>query len=44
MSNVVVTGGTSLTQGFNDRLQNELTTLAGGMKMKIREVISFDEF
>jgi actin-related protein 4 len=36
-SNVVVTGGTSLTQGFTDRLHSELTSLAGGMKLKIRE-------
>lgn len=41
MSNVVVTGGTSLTQGFNDRLQAELTALAGGMKMKIRKFQDF---
>lgn len=36
LSNVVVTGGTTLTQGFTDRLQAELTLLAGGMKLKIR--------
>lgn len=36
-NNIVVTGGTTLTQGFNDRLQHELQQLAGGIKLRIRE-------
>lgn len=39
-SNIVVTGGTTLTQGFVDRLQVELTNVAGGMKLKIRGLLS----
>lgn len=35
LSNVVVTGSTSLINGFNDRLHNELTTAYPGMKVKI---------
>ena len=31
-----MTGGTTLLPGFIDRLQNELQTLAPGMKIKIR--------
>jgi actin-related protein 4 len=36
-NNIVVTGGTTLTQGFVDRLQAELTSVSMGMKTKIRE-------
>lgn len=36
LSNVVVTGGTTLIPGFLERLNQELTTLAGGVKLKIR--------
>ena len=36
LGNIVVTGGTTLLPGFIDRLQNELQTLAPGMKIKIR--------
>lgn len=37
LSNIVVTGGTSLIQGFNDRLNNELNSISGGgIKVKIR--------
>ncbi|KAM0752722.1 Actin/actin-like protein [Meredithblackwellia eburnea MCA 4105] len=43
MSNVVVTGGTSLMQGFTDRLQTELTGLAGAMKLKIHAPSSYAE-
>lgn len=35
MGNIVVTGGTTLLPGFVDRLQGELSALAGGMKLKI---------
>lgn len=35
LSNVVVTGSTSLINGFNDRLHNELITMYPGMKVKI---------
>ncbi|ORY81735.1 actin family [Leucosporidium creatinivorum] len=39
-NNIVVTGGTSLTQGFVDRLQTELAGLSGGMKTKIHAASS----
>lgn len=35
LGNVVVTGSTSLLNGFNDRLNNELTTMYPGLKIKI---------
>ncbi|CAK7197384.1 Actin-related protein 4 [Sporothrix eucalyptigena] len=35
LGNVVVTGSTSLLNGFNDRLNNELTTMWPGVKIKI---------
>ncbi|KAI1809429.1 chromatin remodeling and histone acetyltransferase complexes subunit putative [Poronia punctata] len=35
LGNVVVTGGTSLLNGFNDRLNNELMTMHPGMKIKL---------
>lgn len=35
LSNVVITGSTSLINGFSDRLHNELTTAYPGMKVKI---------
>jgi actin-related protein 4 len=35
LGNVVVTGGTSLLNGFNDRLNNELTTMYPNMRIKI---------
>lgn len=35
LGNIVVTGSTSLINGFNDRLYNELTTMQPGMKIKI---------
>lgn len=35
LANVVVTGGTSLINGFNDRLNNELAVMYPGMKVKI---------
>lgn len=35
LGNVVVTGSTSLINGFNDRLNNELSTMYPGMKIKI---------
>lgn len=35
LGNVVVTGSTSLLNGFNDRLNNELTALWPGVKIKI---------
>ncbi|KAI9899224.1 hypothetical protein N3K66_005685 [Trichothecium roseum] len=35
LANVVVTGSTSLINGFNDRLNNELTTMYPGLKIKI---------
>lgn len=35
-SNIVVTGGTTLTQGFTDRLQAELAAMSSSMKLKIR--------
>ncbi|KAB5549924.1 actin-related protein 4 [Coniochaeta sp. 2T2.1] len=35
LSNVVVTGSTSLLNGFNDRLNNELTMLYPGVRVKI---------
>lgn len=38
VSNVILTGGTTLTQGFADRLQSELTQISNGMKLKIREI------
>jgi len=40
LSNVVVTGGTTLIPGFLERLNQELTTLAGGVKLKIRKSTS----
>ncbi|KEY65110.1 hypothetical protein S7711_04200 [Stachybotrys chartarum IBT 7711] len=35
LSNVVITGSTSLINGFNDRLNNELTAMYPGLKIKI---------
>ncbi|KAK3945457.1 putative actin-related arp4 class protein [Diplogelasinospora grovesii] len=35
VGNIVVTGSTSLLNGFNDRLNNELTTMFPGLKIKI---------
>ncbi|KAI5920687.1 chromatin remodeling and histone acetyltransferase complexes subunit putative [Camillea tinctor] len=35
LGNVVVTGGTSLLNGFNDRLNNELATIYPGVKIKL---------
>ncbi|KAK8927459.1 Actin-related protein 4 [Metarhizium anisopliae BRIP 53293] len=35
LANVVVTGSTSLINGFNDRLSNELTAMYPGLKVKI---------
>lgn len=35
LGNVVVTGSTSLINGFNDRLNNELTNMYPGVKIKI---------
>lgn len=35
LGNVVVTGATSLINGFNDRLNNELTNMYPGVKIKI---------
>ena len=35
LNNVVVTGSTSLINGFNDRLNNELTAMHPGLKIKI---------
>lgn len=35
LGNVVVTGGTTLLNGFNDRLNNELMAMHPGMKIKI---------
>ncbi|KAK2594986.1 Actin-related protein 4 [Conoideocrella luteorostrata] len=35
LANVVVTGSTSLINGFNDRLSNELTVMYPGLKVKI---------
>ncbi|ODA76093.1 hypothetical protein RJ55_08376 [Drechmeria coniospora] len=35
LANVVVTGSTSLINGFNDRLNNELMTMYPGLKVKI---------
>ena len=35
LGNVVVTGSTSLLNGFNDRLNNELTQMYPGLKIKI---------
>ncbi|KAG6018433.1 NuA4 histone acetyltransferase subunit [Claviceps citrina] len=35
LANVVVTGSTSLINGFNDRLFNELTAMYPGLKVKI---------
>ncbi|CAH0056630.1 unnamed protein product [Clonostachys solani] len=35
LANVVVTGSTTLINGFNDRLQNELAAMYPGMKIKI---------
>ncbi|CAK7242575.1 MAG: Actin-related protein 4 [Sporothrix thermara] len=35
LGNVVVTGSTSLLNGFNDRLNNELTAMWPGVKIKI---------
>ncbi|KAH7321237.1 actin family [Stachybotrys elegans] len=35
LANVVVTGSTSLINGFNDRLQNELTAMYPGLKVKL---------
>ncbi|KAI9171737.1 actin [Paramyrothecium foliicola] len=35
LANVVVTGSTSLINGFNDRLNNELTAMYPGLKIKI---------
>lgn len=35
LGNIVVTGGTSLLNGFNDRLNNELVAIYPGMKIKL---------
>lgn len=35
LSNIVVTGATSLLNGFNDRLNNELTQMYAGAKIRI---------
>lgn len=35
LGNVIVTGSTSLLNGFNDRLNHELTTMYPGLKIKI---------
>ncbi|OTB05061.1 hypothetical protein M426DRAFT_320120 [Hypoxylon sp. CI-4A] len=35
LGNIVVTGGTSLLNGFNDRLNNELMAMFPGMKIKL---------
>ncbi|KAI2625994.1 Actin/actin-like protein [Hypomontagnella submonticulosa] len=35
LGNIVVTGGTSLLNGFNDRLNNELMGMYPGMKIKL---------
>ncbi|KAI1175564.1 chromatin remodeling and histone acetyltransferase complexes subunit putative [Nemania sp. FL0916] len=35
LANVVVTGGASLVNGFNDRLNNELMNMHQGMKIKL---------
>jgi len=35
LGNIVVTGGTSLTYGFNDRLNNELQAAFPGVRCKI---------
>jgi actin-related protein 4 len=35
LANIVVTGSTTLINGFNDRLNNELTAMYPGMKIKI---------
>ena len=35
LANLVVTGSTSLINGFNDRLNNELTAMYPGLKIKI---------
>ncbi|CEJ88918.1 Putative Actin-related protein 4 [[Torrubiella] hemipterigena] len=35
LSNIVVTGSTTLINGFNDRLNNELATMYPGQKIKI---------
>ncbi|KAI5865906.1 Actin/actin-like protein [Durotheca rogersii] len=35
LGNIVVTGGTSLTNGFNDRLNNELLAMYPSMKVKL---------
>lgn len=35
LGNIVVTGGTSLLNGFNDRLNNELTAMYPGMRIKL---------
>ena len=36
LSNVVVTGGTTLLPGFVERLQSEIASIAPGLKVKIR--------
>ncbi|KAI4597667.1 NuA4 histone acetyltransferase subunit [Pestalotiopsis sp. 9143b] len=35
LGNIVVTGGSSLLTGFNDRLNNELTAMYPGMRIKL---------
>ncbi|OTA68596.1 chromatin remodeling and histone acetyltransferase complexes subunit putative [Hypoxylon sp. EC38] len=35
LGNIVVTGGTTLLNGFNDRLNNELTAMYPGMRIKL---------
>jgi actin-related protein 4 len=35
LGNIVVTGGSSLLSGFNDRLNNELTAMYPGMRIKL---------
>lgn len=41
LTNIIVTGGTSLMQGYVDRLAAEMGPLAGAMKVKIRASIPF---
>ncbi|GAA5901109.1 hypothetical protein JCM6882_006120 [Rhodosporidiobolus microsporus] len=43
LSNVVVTGGTTLITGFVDRLQAELSAFAPGMKVKIHAAATAPE-
>jgi actin-related protein len=41
LGNVVVTGGTTLLPGFVERLQNEISAVAPGLKVKIRKFFCF---